>query len=282
VYGSREGQGVERVPLDERLGLSAGDSSYVLEDRIQRFCLKGSFAEAAESLETILGLRSGPRTLEQMNQGLASFVVPFRDAVEPPPAIEEGPILVVTDDGKGVPMRRPVPEGRRRHHRRTKGEKADLDRLQTEGISEPMDRRFAQGEKAAAAARVLANVQVLKAQGRLVNPAGYIRAGIEQGYALLPAAARRLEAERRTEETAQRNAAAALARARAEAERQAEASAENAALATLEPARLEELVRRSLAELPPALTRRDPTVGNAFVPARVIELERARSPGAVR
>ena len=109
--------------------MPAGDFSYVLEDWAQRFCLKGSFAEAAESLETLLGLRLGSRTLEHMNQELARFVVPFRDAVDPPPALEEGPILVVTADGKGVPMRRPVPEGPRRHHRRTKGEKANKKQM---------------------------------------------------------------------------------------------------------------------------------------------------------
>jgi hypothetical protein len=129
VYGSREGQRIEDAPLDQRLGLPAGDFSYVLEDWTQRFCLKGSFAEAAESLETLLGLRLGSRTLEQMNQGLAGFVIPFRDAVEPPPASEEGPILVVTADGKGVPMRRPAQEGPRRHHRRTKGEKANKKQM---------------------------------------------------------------------------------------------------------------------------------------------------------
>jgi hypothetical protein len=129
VYGSREGQTIEHVPLDERLGLPAGDFSYVLEDWTQRFCLKGSFAEAAESLETLLGLRLGSRTLEHMNQVLAGFVVPFRDALEPPPAAEEGPILVVTADGKGIPMRRPVQDGARRHHRRTKGEKANKKQM---------------------------------------------------------------------------------------------------------------------------------------------------------
>jgi hypothetical protein len=129
VYGSREGQEIQRVPLDERLGLPAGDFSYVLEDWAQRFCLKGSFAEAAESLETLLGLRLGSRTLEHMNQELAGFVVPFRDAVDPPPTAEEGPILVVTADGKGVPMRRPVPPGPQRHHRRTKGEKANKKQM---------------------------------------------------------------------------------------------------------------------------------------------------------
>jgi hypothetical protein len=129
VYGSREGQRIEHVPLDERLGLPAGDFSYVLEDWIQRFCLKGSFAEGAESLETLLGLRLGSRTLEHMNQALAGFVPPFREAVESPPAVEEGPILVVTADGKGVPMRRPVQKDPRRRHRRTKGEKANKKQM---------------------------------------------------------------------------------------------------------------------------------------------------------
>ena len=46
VYGTREGQKIECVPLDERLGLPEGDFSYVLEDWAQRLCLKESFAEA--------------------------------------------------------------------------------------------------------------------------------------------------------------------------------------------------------------------------------------------
>lgn len=64
-----------------------------------------------------------------MNQELADFVVPFRDALEPPPADEEGAILVVTADGKLVPMRRPMPEDLRRHHRRIEGEKANKQRI---------------------------------------------------------------------------------------------------------------------------------------------------------
>jgi hypothetical protein len=61
VYGTREGQKIERVPLDERLGLPEGDFSYVLEDWGQRLCLKESFAEAGQSLEMLLGLRLGTR-----------------------------------------------------------------------------------------------------------------------------------------------------------------------------------------------------------------------------
>src|SRR6478735_6261500 len=68
AYGTREGQRIERVPLDERLALPEGDFSYVLEDWGQRLSLKGSFAEAGESLEMLLGLRVGVRALEQMNR----------------------------------------------------------------------------------------------------------------------------------------------------------------------------------------------------------------------
>jgi hypothetical protein len=129
VYGTREGQKIELAPLDKTLGLPEGDFSYVVQDWVQRFSLKGSFAEAAESLQTLLRLRIGVNTLERMGQQMADSVVPFREAIEPPPAVEEGPILVVTADGKGVPMRRPPQDGPRPHHRRTKGEKANKKQM---------------------------------------------------------------------------------------------------------------------------------------------------------
>src|SRR5512142_2498578 len=129
VYGTREGQKIECVPLDERLGLPAGDFSYVLEDRGQRFCLKESFAEAGRSLEMLLGLRLGRRTLEQINRDVAGYAPAFREAIEPPSPEEEGALLVVTADGKGVPMRKPEPEGPQPHHRRTKGVKANTKRM---------------------------------------------------------------------------------------------------------------------------------------------------------
>jgi hypothetical protein len=40
VSGTREGQGIERGPRDERLGLPEGDFSSVLEDGSQRLGLK--------------------------------------------------------------------------------------------------------------------------------------------------------------------------------------------------------------------------------------------------
>jgi hypothetical protein len=129
VYGTREGQRIERAPLDERLALPEGDFSYVLEDWGQRLSLKGSFAEAGQSLEMLLGLRVGVRALEQMNRAVAGHAPSFQESLEVPPAEEEGPLMVVTADGKGVPMRRPEEDGPRPHHRRTRGEKANKKQM---------------------------------------------------------------------------------------------------------------------------------------------------------
>jgi hypothetical protein len=129
VYGSREGQRIERVPLDERLALPEGEFSYVLEDWGQRLCLKESFAEAGQSLAMLLGLRLGSRALEGMNRAVAAYAPAFQASLEVPPPAEEGPLLVVTADGKGVPMRRPPQDGPKPHHRRTKGEKANKKQM---------------------------------------------------------------------------------------------------------------------------------------------------------
>jgi len=129
VYGTREGQKIEYLPLDERLGLPASDFSYVLEDWSQRLCVKEAFAESAQGLETLLGLRLSVRSLEAMNRRLDASTEGFRDQQESPPVAEEGSLVVVTSDGKGVPMRRPVPPAPVRHQRRTKGEKANKKQM---------------------------------------------------------------------------------------------------------------------------------------------------------
>src|SRR3954469_412190 len=129
VYGTREGQKIEWVPLDERLGLPEGDFSYVLEDWSQRLCLKESFAEAGQSLAMLLGVRLGTRALEGINRAVAGYAPAFQASLEVPPPEEEGPLLIVTADGKGVPMRRPPQDGPQPHHRRTKGEKANKKQM---------------------------------------------------------------------------------------------------------------------------------------------------------
>jgi len=139
AYGTRVGQKIQWVPLDQRLGLPAGEFSYVYQDWAQRLCVQQSFEEAGQSLECLLGWRAGVRTLEHMNRSLAEQATAFRDSQPPPAAAEEGPVLVLTADGKGVPMRRPLEE-RIRGHRLGKGEKANKKQMAYVGAAYSVDR----------------------------------------------------------------------------------------------------------------------------------------------
>jgi hypothetical protein len=140
VYGTREGQKIEAIPLDARLGLPAGDFSYVLEDWQQRLCVKESFGEATGDLAELLGVAPSVRAAEVMNRQMAEFAPSFRMNQPPPSAMEEGELLVFTADGKGVPMRRPCGEKRPHGQRRTKGQKANKKQMSYVGAVYSIDR----------------------------------------------------------------------------------------------------------------------------------------------
>jgi hypothetical protein len=108
VYGTREGQKIDHVPLDARLGLPAGDVSYVLEDWLERMCVKDAFRDSVESLVALLGARAklSVDTAEEHSRQMAQHAGSFRMSQPVPPADEEGTLLVVTADGTSVPMRR--------------------------------------------------------------------------------------------------------------------------------------------------------------------------------
>ena len=139
VYAEREKQKA-MAPLDARLSLPAAEFSYVLEDWLQRLCVKESFQEATSSLRALLGLAPSERAAEQMNQRLAPFAERFHLSQAPPPADEEGELLVATADGKGVPMRRPLEERVRTSPRRGKGEKANKKQMAYVGAIYSIDR----------------------------------------------------------------------------------------------------------------------------------------------
>jgi len=132
VYGSREGQRIEFVPLDARLELPEGEYSYVLQDWAGTLCVEHAFARTAQTLETILGLSLAVDSLERMSRKMAVSAEGFRSSLGKPPAQEEGQILVDTADGKGVPMRRPADQ-RPVGARRKKGEKANKKQMATIG-----------------------------------------------------------------------------------------------------------------------------------------------------
>jgi hypothetical protein len=140
VYGTREGQKIEAVPLDARLGLPAGDFSYVLEDWQQRLCVKESFGEATGDLAELLGVAPSVRAAEVMNREMAEFAPSFRLDQPPPPADEEGELVVFTADGKGIPMRRKSDQPRTHGQRRTKGQKANKKQMSYVGAVYTIDR----------------------------------------------------------------------------------------------------------------------------------------------
>jgi hypothetical protein len=140
VYGTREGQKIEAVPLDARLGLPAGEFSYVLEDWQQRLCVKESFAEATGDLAAWLGSAPSVRAAEVMNRQLAEWAPSFRINQPPPPADEEGELVVFTADGKGVPLRRPSGEKLPPGQRRIKGQKANKKQMSYVGAVYTIDR----------------------------------------------------------------------------------------------------------------------------------------------
>lgn len=129
VYARRVGQKIESAPLDRKLGLPDSDFSYVLQDWQQRMCLKESIHESVTSLRELLGVAPSERAAEVMNQRMAELAGSFRSQQPRPPAEEEQQILVVTADGKGVPMRRPLEERVRSSPRRGKGEKANKKQM---------------------------------------------------------------------------------------------------------------------------------------------------------
>lgn len=86
------------------------------------------YKQSGETVEKILGIGQSVRSLEYMNGAMAREAAAFRDAQPAPAAKEEGPILVLAADGKGVPMRRVTPLEKPSGSRR-KGEKANKKRM---------------------------------------------------------------------------------------------------------------------------------------------------------
>lgn len=71
--------------MDQQLGLPAGEHSYVLQDWLERFCIKESFEEGSSSLQAVLGLYIPVGTAEHINQHLAEQAETFRISQPPPP-----------------------------------------------------------------------------------------------------------------------------------------------------------------------------------------------------
>jgi hypothetical protein len=149
----------------------------------------------------------------------------------------------------------------------------DLQELLTDqGIPRRLAERIATQKDPEDVAKVLLNAFYLQSQGKLQNGPGYIRAAIEGGYDLLPQVATRLEGRRRELETRLRTIAAERERQQEAAAQAEEEAAISLVIESLRAEELEVLVRRALEALPGPIVRRNPTLSNPFVRAKVYEL----------
>ena len=96
-------------PADAVLNLPEGLYSHGLRELAAIESSRGSFEEAQDAIERATGVAVGHRQVEELAEATAVDFEAFYDQ-EPRPEAEEGEVVVISADGKGVAMR---PEGLR-------------------------------------------------------------------------------------------------------------------------------------------------------------------------
>ena len=149
----------------------------------------------------------------------------------------------------------------------------DLQELLTnQGIPAQLAQRLLDQKDPEAVAKVLLNALYLQSQGKLQNGPGYIRAGIEDGYDLLPQVASRLEIRRRDLEDQLQKLKGQQRQLDERRKQAAEEAAISFVLKELTPEALASLLEQALHLLPEPIVRRNPTLSNPFVRGKVYEL----------
>lgn len=129
VYGTRETQKHELIPLDSILALPKTEFSYVLQGWDQRLCVNNSYDQSRGTISDMLRIPQSVLSLEKMTGQMAESVPGFWESQPPPDPQTEGSIMVLTADGKGVPMRKKDQPKPCSSERRGKGQKANQKRM---------------------------------------------------------------------------------------------------------------------------------------------------------
>ncbi|MGZ9057575.1 ISKra4 family transposase [Methylomagnum sp.] len=139
VYGTREGQRIEAAPLDARLGLPEDKFSYLLRDWDQALAVETPYGQVNAVLGRILGLEQSVASLETMTRTLAEAVAGY-EAARPPAAPATGAqIVVLSADGKGVPLRQPADAPAIAAHDHARGPKPDRKKMAVLGAAYQID-----------------------------------------------------------------------------------------------------------------------------------------------
>ena len=133
MYGTREGQKVEYVPLDNRLQLPETRFSYLLQDWNQQLSVENPFNQVNKVLDRILQFKQPIDSIERMTYQGAETVEEFRKSLPKIKPEEEHEIIVGTADGKGVPIVTKVDEKPIETHKPSKGPKPDKKKMAVVG-----------------------------------------------------------------------------------------------------------------------------------------------------
>jgi hypothetical protein len=91
-------------PVDQQLGLSTDRYSPLLQEFSMLFCCEQSFHGSVEAFAQVFGQTLSVDTLEKTSRRMATEGENFLQTLPAPPPSEEGEILVMTADAKGVPL----------------------------------------------------------------------------------------------------------------------------------------------------------------------------------
>ena len=116
AYYHHRPSGTGRCPMDEKLDLECGCTPAVARLLCRAASQSPSYEEAAADLKAYAGLEFDPRDLGRMVAALAPVLREALGTLAPAPAPPGPPALIpllyVSEDGTGVPMRREALEGR--------------------------------------------------------------------------------------------------------------------------------------------------------------------------
>lgn len=104
VGGTANKRPIELRPVDARINLPRGKASYLLQEFSQLFCVEKAFAVGSRQYAAVFGQELSVDVLEDINRVMGEQADRYLEALPPPPTAEEGAILVVSADGKGVPL----------------------------------------------------------------------------------------------------------------------------------------------------------------------------------
>jgi len=110
VYGTRNDQKFDYIPMDKQLQLPHRKYSYLLQDWGQSISVDVPFAEAAAIIKRIFSLSFASSGLERTVLSTSDSTTAYFDQQKDAPAAEPGQIIVALADGKGVVIRKPSAE----------------------------------------------------------------------------------------------------------------------------------------------------------------------------